>query len=467
MDKMLSRRNFVQIAAGATAGVVLAACQPQTVEVEKIVTQVVKETVEVEKEVEKVVKETVVVEKASEGPAYIRLTTWYGEGDIELWDKVNTAFMEAYPEIKVAFEPLAWGQYWQKLQTGMAAGDTPDVAGMGIETPEYSARKQIRTLEPYVEKDGWDRTEMFEGLLFFDTWPRQGGDLYALPYSFTGGGTFVNKTLFEAAGVPLPEKGWTWPTDFQDIGQKLTNTAEGVYGANIPPGQIMTPYMAGNDTMPLTEDVRKSNWLDPKVKETLEFWRQNVCELGICPKPDDVTGMGDLFMSGKIAISSAGLWMIAAYRKITDFEWDVVYNPVKEGVNKMALYGGPDSLCLPTAGKDPDNGWTFLKYACAHEDAQTIMAARGFPTTVALANSPEIINAQAELGPANFAALIEQANYIYGWSFGPGWAEWNGYQGQVMGEVYNCRMDLDEALPDIDAEVNKILDRAYEAIGLE
>ena len=49
-DKKVSRREFLYLGAVATAGATLAACQPQTVVVEKEVTKVV------EKEVEKTTK---------------------------------------------------------------------------------------------------------------------------------------------------------------------------------------------------------------------------------------------------------------------------------------------------------------------------------------------------------------------------------------------------------------------------
>jgi peptide/nickel transport system substrate-binding protein len=71
--KSLSRREFLRLGAAAAAGTALVACQPQTVivekEVEKVVTQVVKETVqvqvEVEKEVTKIVEKEVMVEAAA------------------------------------------------------------------------------------------------------------------------------------------------------------------------------------------------------------------------------------------------------------------------------------------------------------------------------------------------------------------------------------------------------------------
>lgn len=67
--KLFTRRTILKGAAGSMV-LLAAACTPQTVEVEKIVTQVVKETVEVEKvvekEVEKVVTQVVEVEKIVE-----------------------------------------------------------------------------------------------------------------------------------------------------------------------------------------------------------------------------------------------------------------------------------------------------------------------------------------------------------------------------------------------------------------
>jgi anaerobic selenocysteine-containing dehydrogenase len=55
--KRIARRQFLVYSGLATAGTVLAACQPQVVE------KIVKETVVVKEEVEKVVKETVVVKE--------------------------------------------------------------------------------------------------------------------------------------------------------------------------------------------------------------------------------------------------------------------------------------------------------------------------------------------------------------------------------------------------------------------
>jgi len=69
--RLLTRRSLLKGAAGSMV-LLAAACQPQVVEVEKVVTQVVEKEVEkvvtqvVEKEVEKVVTQVVEVEKAAE-----------------------------------------------------------------------------------------------------------------------------------------------------------------------------------------------------------------------------------------------------------------------------------------------------------------------------------------------------------------------------------------------------------------
>ena len=113
-SKQFSRREFLRLSSVAAAGAALAACAvpaaPATAP------QAAPEA----------------GPQAPAGPTNIRFSVWYGQGDIEVWDAVIDAFEKATPEVKVDFEPLAWSQYWQKLQVGLAAGDPPDVIGMGV-----------------------------------------------------------------------------------------------------------------------------------------------------------------------------------------------------------------------------------------------------------------------------------------------------------------------------------------------
>ena len=473
ISKKLTRRSFLQASAVGATGAVLAACAPAAPVAPQIVKetvivagtpQVVEKTVVVEST--SVVMETVVVkETVATGPTNIRFSVWYGQGDIEVWDTVLDAFEQSQPEVKVDFEPLAWGQYWQKLQVGFAAGDPPDVIGMGVGVVyDYIGRKQLLSVDPLIERDGINKDQWFQGLLEESIWPKPGGEMYALPYRFTGSALFVNKTLFEKAGVKLPEKGWTWPAQYLQMAQELTDAGAEQWGTGVPGYQLVTPFIVTNETSALTPDLKKSNFLDPKVEETFQFLADLICKHKVAPKPADVQGLGDMFLSGKVAMWPDAQWDIAAYRKITDFEWDVVYNPLKEGVNKMGTYGGPDMLSIPVASKHVDEAWQMMLYASGSSEAQKLMSATAVPTLVAEANNPDFVKAQQDLGPKSYNIIVEQAANAVGWSFSPAWNEWNGNYGQVMGEVYNCNMPLKEALVKIDADTQKALDAAYAAL---
>jgi peptide/nickel transport system substrate-binding protein len=125
----LSRRAFLQLSAAAAAGTIAAACQPQTVIVEK--EKIVKETVEVEKE--KVVKETVivagtpqVVEKVVKETVEVSLVSERQAPTLQEMVKAGT--LPAYEE-RVSLQPLVVepteeiGQYggtWRSALRGTA-----------------------------------------------------------------------------------------------------------------------------------------------------------------------------------------------------------------------------------------------------------------------------------------------------------------------------------------------------------
>lgn len=82
-----------------------------------------------------------------------------------------------------------------------------------------------------------------------------------MPYRFTGSAFFINKTLFDKAGIKYPEKGWTWPGEYLQLAQALTDPAAEQWGTSVPNYQLVEPFLATNDTSALTPDLRKSNFL--------------------------------------------------------------------------------------------------------------------------------------------------------------------------------------------------------------
>ena len=116
-ERKLSRRDFLNLAAAATAGSLLAACGVAPTP-EKVVETVV---VEVEKEVEKVVTAT------PAGRQSVELWTGYGQGAIvDIMDTVFEQFEDTHPNLEINHIVVPWGELHNKVIASTAAGNPPD-----------------------------------------------------------------------------------------------------------------------------------------------------------------------------------------------------------------------------------------------------------------------------------------------------------------------------------------------------
>lgn len=77
-----------------------------------------------------------------------------------LWDpneeigykKSIAEFEKLHPNIKVIVEQYPWSQYWQKLETEMAAGTAPDVFWDHVTYfPTFVTNGQLLNLTPYIK----------------------------------------------------------------------------------------------------------------------------------------------------------------------------------------------------------------------------------------------------------------------------------------------------------------------------
>ncbi len=404
-----------------------------------------------------------VAQEAPSGSA--RFPIWTGQADIEAWNQVIDLFQQAVPDVEIAFEPVQWEQFWQKLNTQLAAGDAPASCGMHVGLVySYAEKKQLVDLNPLIQRDGYALDQLFPNLVEEGRWPKTGDNagLYMLPWRFVGSAFYVNKTLLDQRGIPMPTEGWTWD-DWVEIATKVADKDAGVYGSSLPfPLQIHQPYfMQAGASGPLSDDLTKSNWLDPGIQETVQFFADLALTHEVAPRPEDVplaTGGAaqDLFLAGRVALHPSATWNIPAYRDV-EFEWDVVPQPQHKA---KGAYAGPDAIAIPTDGDNPEAAWAFIKFATLDTEAQTILGATGIPVTRELALSDAYINAEAEKRPASYRVLVNELTTLgKGFSFNKSWFEWHRDVTQIMPQIYNGKLGVDEGLQQINDKVNEILQR--------
>ena len=222
-------------------------------------------------------------------------------------------------------------------------------------------------LNDLIEKDQFDTSVYPESLL---TPLRYENELYALPQEVSPYVIYYNKEMFEAANVPLPTDDWTID-EFYAAAEALTNPAEKVYGYRHPGAQADQVLgwlsRAGVDFDISGTEVKGLD--TPEALNALTFLHNLVVKDELSPNPAALTAMGKgadaLFRNQKVAMESAGLWMLPTYKENPlPFEWDVVRMPMDKNQNTKA---GILNWGISKSTKNPEAAWDLLKFLCGPE----------------------------------------------------------------------------------------------------
>ena len=380
MARQYTRRELLRFFGMAGSAAVLAACQPKIVEVEKVVTQVVKETVEVEK----IVKEAVEVEKevtrviekvvqVPKEPVEILFMERNTPQDIEFRTELAGRFMKDHPEIKVKLEVIPDG-YAQTIQARIAAGTAGDMfrhlvqGGVG----KYASRGLFLPIDDIIAAEGFDLSPFFEQGLDSASF---GGKLYATPVNGHSGvsGLYYIPELFQEAGIDVPGDDWEYE-DLIDASVKLTQDTDGdgktdQWGLWVPPWyeSYMTP-LRRHGGWPFNDDATESTWLDPKSVAGMQHYHDLWYKYKVCPVDNTWAFKQDHVGSAKLAMIQSGLWESKYAGDIVPEGFTFKLAPgVKGPSGYRAGSMGVNFFPIWMSSKHPLEAWEFQKYICSRE----------------------------------------------------------------------------------------------------
>ncbi|MBG0771844.1 MAG: sugar ABC transporter substrate-binding protein, partial [Anaerolineaceae bacterium] len=169
------------------------------------------------------------------GPVVLRLGTKDSSAALDLHQAVIALYEAENSDILVQLEAVPDQNYDARLQTMLSADAAPDLIQLADESiPEFVADGDLVALDSYFPSD-FDASVYLPNLLE----PGQvDGDQYLLPKSYSTLAIYYNKALFDEAGVPYPEDGWTWD-DLLDVALDLTQDLDGdnapdIWGIQLP-----------------------------------------------------------------------------------------------------------------------------------------------------------------------------------------------------------------------------------------
>lgn len=290
----------------------VAACQPKVVEVEKVVT----------KEVAKVIKETVIVEGTPQviekvvtaapvtDPTTLVVETYqWGESGFKEWmDWINQRLIDEHPNLTIEKRTAPSTEYWDKLLIKIQAGTIGDVFQARYQNLEqWLAIGGIEPMNDYL-----DMSEA-EALITPVLWERMtsNGQLMGVPTMFTTNGVMIYNTKhFDDAGVTMPGTGEQ--DAWLEMSVKLTQAPDR-YGAvihTIATGQLnedMNKFVASWDAAYSLEDGTPT-CDTPEMTGAIEFYRRFV-ESGATPIGTEKTVYRPMVWNGKISQIIDGSWV--------------------------------------------------------------------------------------------------------------------------------------------------------------
>jgi multiple sugar transport system permease protein len=254
----------------------------------------------------------------------LRLVDWADLDEMPVDEEALAAFRERYPDIQVLYEPSPGRQYEEKILTGLAADAPPDVFLLDSKLiPTFTNKNVLMDLEPFIGRLGIDTAQWFPNILDI---ARRGSALYALPKGFSPLVIYYNKKLFQEAGIPFPDSGWTW-NDYLRIATTLTRTPGGS-GTPEQYGTAFTNYYfmwipwvwSGGGDVVSPDGVRASGYLNsPRTMAALEFLIGLRRTHRVAPDAgswvqEEKTGTNyALFANGKIAMIVDGHWRMPKF----------------------------------------------------------------------------------------------------------------------------------------------------------
>jgi fructooligosaccharide transport system substrate-binding protein len=301
----------------------------------------------------------------------VQLKVWIA-GTPELdtaMDKILKQFQADNPNVTVSLEDFPFAQYYQKLTTAFAGGSGPDVYWIDVRTAEFAKRGALLPLDKYVTNE-WT-ADVFPVALKEGEW---NGKRYAVPMHELANGIFVNKALFQQAGIPVPhdlKDAWTW-NQLREIGLKLTDRSGGTttrwgFGSQRDIGDwVVLPYLGQNGAAPLSPDYKKaSGYLDsPASVEALTWFAKLYTE----DKIATVSPTPDAFPTGSMAmIDAVSTYVIPLQRQYPDFAYDVAPAPRS---TQCAVMTGGFNVGISSATAQPDLSWKLVDYMARVKHAQ-------------------------------------------------------------------------------------------------
>lgn len=392
----------------------------------------------------------------------IRLSTWAGVDEAkelqEIIDRLN-AESDTY-EIVQDSNPA---EYDTRLITQLTGNAGPDLFWVSAQrAAQFSAQGAMLDLTDKLASSDHPAAQL-DDYFTASLQPFTVDDrVYGLPWLQQPVMLYVNKTLFDEAGLDYPDASWTWD-DFVQAAEKLTkdsngNTADdpnfnadetvqwGFTMNGWPPAQMFI-WQNGGDV--IAEDFSESPIDSPEAVEALEFYAELI--QGPLTPPQQIIrdrGFDQMFRNGQVAMFMGG----AADNLDSTIENVQAFMVPAGPSGEHVTYGDILGMGINAKTKEPDAAFEALL-----DLTDAIHHWKLMPPRSSLAD----LDTLKQLHPNkqhSLEAIIASMDYARSYRYFENYPDWdNVFWTQFMDPIVNAGKNPTELIPNVKPQLDNAL----------
>jgi len=323
----------------------------------------------------------------------LRMMWWGDQERADITNKVIDLFEAKYPHIDIIGEFAPSSGYWDKINTQLASGTAPDIFFLGGNVVDYALKKVLLPLDNYVG-DQLDLTDMDEAMIQYGTID---GELVHISAGANARGIVINKTMFEQAGMPIPQDGWNWEeyaAIATEISEKLGN---GVYGTYDFTYDGLDIYFKQHGQQLFDMAEQKIGFDEAIALQWFSYWSDLAAQGGVVTPELAVSNPNDdiaknLMVTSQVAMTLLPSNQLTSLQSLTTDELLMVQLP-RGPKGTGVVFESSQGISGYAKTEHPEEVALFISFFINDPDAALILGNnRGVPVTAA---NRDLLEAQA------------------------------------------------------------------------
>ncbi len=375
---------------------------------------------------------------------------WTGGAAPTIVPKLIEQFNSEHDNITIKAVPQEWGDIAAKMPLAIKAGKGPDVAVLhGDDLATYAAQNLLLDSGAIIDGLGYAADDFPQGV--FDKGNFRDAQ-YAVPWSVTPLGLYVNKAVLAKAGIT------EIPTDEASYTEALEALkAAGVAGEWVD-GYVFTGtfefqsliWQFGGDLY--NEDVTEATFNSEAGVKALT-WMTDMVDKGYSPPNVAQDGNIKALIGGETAFNWNGVWQ-TTNTAFADLDWEAA--PVPQIGDEKAVWSSSTHWVFPSnKGQDENKTAAASVFVKWMNDNSLGWAETGeLPAANAVREDPALLEQYPNLAP-----FMEELEYAHYETVSPGIAEANAQITLALNEALTGKKDPKTALDDAADKANQIIEQ--------